>query len=36
MIKTISMSQYISMKARGWKIKIISAKDDEARVVLMK
>lgn len=34
MIKTVSYSQYVSMKARGWDIKVLIATDNEARVVL--
>ena len=34
MIKTVSYSQYVSMKARGWDIKVLTATDNEARVVL--
>lgn len=34
MIKIFSYSQYVLMKARGWDIKVLSARDDEAIVVL--
>ena len=34
MIKTVSMAQYISMKARGWDVKVLSGNDSEATIVL--
>lgn len=34
MIKTVSMSQYISMKARGWDVKILIARDKEATIFI--
>lgn len=34
MIKTVTMIQYVSMKARGWDVKILSATDNEATIII--